>query len=405
MNEMDSLFAYAAEVLAFDFKDAPAVRIPPTPDAARRMAERCAGAFARSGKTRLTLLGLGSGAVAEALAAMLPPDTLLVCEQNLGLARALLAAGRLRWCQPGPDNAPPRARLALDASPWALLLLLDRAGLPFGAGGEIMTLPTPELPPAEKAKLRPLELLLTRSDPVALSRHAPMPRLSVAAILSPTEPGLEIFFAQLPPWLFELVLVWDADVIPDIPVPRRFPVWQGARRLNRDFSAQRNFMLSACQGDFVLYLDADEGFSPEDWAALPGLCGVPGVDGWLLPRVTLYPTPDRVLTGFGLWPDPQLRLFRRTPDLRFVNPVHERLAGLDGRRGLALDVEIMHLSRLRKSEAELRRKLLGFDAAGAGAVRHALSSEYPSVPRALVGRRDPSRSAAPRGLLLPQELG
>jgi len=401
MSNSDLLFEYASEVLAFDFKDAPPPVIPPTPPASavKRMAERCAAAFTRSGKTHLALLGLGSGAVAEALAGLLPPGALFVCEQDLGLARALLAGGRLLWCRPDGVHACSPARLALDASPWALLFLLDRAGLEME---QVMVLPNPELPPEEKARLRLLELLLTRSQRLELPSSAPLPKLSAAAILSPDEPGLPEFFAQLPNWLFELAIVWDADAVPDIPVPQDFPVWQSARPLDRDFSAQRNLMLAACRGDFVMYLDADEGFSSTDWDALPRLCAVPGVGGWLFPRVTLYPEPDRVLTGFGLWPDLQLRLFRRTQELCFFNPVHERLTGLCGRQGLALDLEIVHLSRMRKNEAELRRKLLGFDQAGTGQVRHALSVEYPSVPRELVA---PKSMAVRRGLLLPSELG
>jgi hypothetical protein len=105
--------------------------------------------------------------------------------------------------------------------------------------------------------------------------------------------------------------------------------------------------------------------------------------------------------GFGLWPDVQLRLFRRSEELRFINPVHERLTGVDGPQALVLDLEIEHLNRLGRDEAAIRQKLAGFDEAGAGRVRHALSAEYPSMPRALLASR---RVGLPRGLLLPPEL-
>lgn len=398
MSRGDPLFAYAAEVLAFDFKDAAPALVPPLPEpqAVLRLTERSRAAFVRSGKAHLTLLGLGSGAVAQALAAVLPGGALVLCEQDLGLARALRDAGRLCWwTQDGP------ARLALDASPWALLLLLDRAGLGLQ---ECFVLPNPELRPADKARLRPLELLLTRSRRLELPQKPapPQPKISAAAILSPLEPALPEFFAQFPPWLHELVLVWDAEEVPGVPVPDGLLVRQTARRLGGDFSAQRNAMLAACSGDFVFYLDADERLAPEAWDALPRLCAAEGVGGWHFPRITLYPTPQRVLTGFGLWPDIQLRLFRRTPGLVFVKPVHERLEGLAGGQGLALDVEIEHLSRLRKDEAELKRKLAGFDQAGAGRVRHALSAHYPSVPRGLLSPR-PGKGL--RGLLLPPDSG
>lgn len=396
MRDADVLFDYAGEVLAFDFKR-PGVQptlVPagPDPEAAERLAARCLAAFERSGRERLALLGLGSGAVAGVLAGKLPEGRLLVCEQDLALARALRAGGRLEWWRRGGP-----ARLVLDASPWAVLLLLDRAGLDLD---DLFVLPNPELTPTGKAGLKSLELLLTRSRLLAQPADVSMPRLSVAAIVSPSEPDLPGFFAQFPSWLNELVLVWDGASLPAVPVPERFTVWQTARPLGNDFSAQRNAMLSACSGDWVLYLDADERLSAEGWAALPLLCADRVIGGWHFPRVTLYPTPDRALTGFGLWPDIQLRLFRRSSGLRFENPVHERLTGLAGPRALALDVEIEHLNRLGRSEEAIRRKLAGFDAAGAGRVRHALSAEYPSVPRDFLTS---PRAVLPRGLLLPPD--
>lgn len=396
MNGAERLFDYATEVLSFDFKEAASTPPPASPDEAalQRMTGRCLAAFRRSGKSRLVLLGLGSGAVAAALAAALPVGALIVCEQDLSLARGLRAVGQLGWWR-----REGTALLALDASPWAVLLLLDRAGERLG---DFFVLPNPELTPGGKARFKPLEQLLSRSQFLEPPGALEVPRLSAAAILSPSEPDLPGFLAQFPHWLHELVLVWDAKTLPQVDVPAGISVWQTARPLARDFSAQRNAMLAACTGEWVLYLDADERFSSEAWAALPLLCADPVPAGWLFPRVTPYPTQDRALTGFGLWPDIQLRLFRRTQGLYFMNSVHERLAGFTGPLALALDMEIEHLNRLRKSEAEIRRKLEGFDEAGGGHLRHALSVEYPSVPREFLTSR---RVGLPRGLLLPSDIG
>lgn len=398
----DVLFDYAAEVLTFGFAgDLGPAPVPAAPaaDALERMAGRCRAAFERSGKARLVLLGLGSGALAAALAASLPEGALCVCEQDLPLARALHADGRLAWWERfGP------ARLAADSSPWALLLLLDRAGI---APDEALVLPNPELAPRAKAALRSLELLLLRSRPAIFPPASRVPKLSAAAILSPTEPDLPEFFAQFPDWIHELVLVWDAETLPRVAVPERFTVWQTARPLARDFSAQRNVMLSACTGEWVFFLDADERLAPPAWNLLPALCAPDEVAGWHFPRVSPYPTQERAVVGFGLWPDVQLRLFRRGPQLAFVNPVHERLTGLCGAQGLVLNLEIEHLSRLRKDAESQRRKLAGFDDAGRGGVRHVLSAEYPSLPRRLLEPADPGGilGGAPRGLVLPGELG
>lgn len=403
MRPQDILNAYSAEVLGFGFKDAALAPAPAAPTAAEleRMAARALAAFERSGRKHLLLLGLGSGALAAALAEALPA-ALCVCEQDLPLVRALRAAGRIGWWGRGQGVG-----LAADASPWALFFLLDRAGL---GPADALVLPNPELPPRGKLAHRPLELLLMRSRPLPVPEAPPRPRISAAAILAPSEPDLAGFFAQFPDWIAELVLVWDAEAVPDhaaagLSAPDRFPVRQSARPLGRDFSAQRNAMLAACSGDWVLYLDADERLSPASWALLPELCAAsqaPLVAAWHFPRLTPYPDAGHVLAGFGLWPDVQLRLFRIAPGLRFVNPVHERLTGLVGPQALALDVEIEHLSRVRKDEDALRKKLAGFDEAGAGLVRHALSEAYPSLPRELLAAR--RGEGPPRCLLLPPEF-
>ncbi len=405
----DFLFDYSAEALGFDFAGRAEVCPPPPPDAGalERLAGRVRSAWERSGVPHLTLLGLGSGALAaelaQELAGGLPPGALCVVEPDPALARALKSAGRLDWWRRGGA-----ASLVADSSPWAALALLERAGR---GPGRALVLANPELSPEGKRALRPVELLLTRSRPLELPGSAPsrLPKLTVAAILAPSEPDLPEFFAQIPPWVSQLALVWDAPELPDIATPADIPARQIARPLASDFSAQRNAMLGLCSGDWVLYLDADERLSPEGWAAVPRLVALAeqaGVGGWWLPRVSPYPTAERALIGFGLWPDVQLRLFRNQPGLRFENPVHERLGGLSGGQGLAPGLEIEHLSRLRKGRAELERKLRGFDEAGAGSVRHALSAEYPSVARAVVsGPAGGSACGPARPLLLPPELG
>ena len=89
---------------------------------------------------------------------------------------------------------------------------------------------------------------------------------------------------------------------------------------------------------------------------------------------------DHCLAGYGLWPDIQLRLFKKTPDLRFARPVHERLENVRGPFGLVLNAPLIHLNRILKGPSEVREKFALFDKAGKGRVKHHLSGEYPRLP-------------------------
>jgi len=205
------------------------------------------------------------------------------------------------------------------------------------------------------------------------------PDLSVGAILHPDEPELDAFFAQFPDWVREVVVIWDAETVPDREFACAAPVRHLARPLD-DFSKQRNRMLDECTGEWLLYLDGDELFSEDTWSLFTALLLIKRLAACYFPRMTLYPDESRCKVGFGLWPDLQLRLFRREPEIRFERPVHEKLTGVKGRTALVLDAPILHYSRMRKSPEVLEAKLKRFDAAGSGPA-HRLNDDYPTLER------------------------
>ena len=202
------------------------------------------------------------------------------------------------------------------------------------------------------------------------------PRISAAAILRPDEPGLDGFFAQFPSWLCELAVVWDgpdaspqdlsAQAAPAHGLAPNVPLRQTVRPLDNDFAAQRNAMLGLCTGDWVFYLDGDERLVPEHWEVLRGLAGGAEsgeVVGYHLPRLAFYPDMDHCMAGLGLWPDLQLRLFRRAPGLRFQGAAHERLEGLAGPTAALCALPILHYSHVRKDGGQWKRKLELYDRA------------------------------------------
>jgi len=337
----------------------------------------------------LLLLGLGAGRVAGALAEALPPEVgLTVCDLSPDQARSV----SLPWLSP-----QGRAQLLADASPTALACLLLSTGLLPGRTACVLN---PEVAdPGARAGLKTLQTLWSGFTPLALPENPALPSLSIAAILHPEEPDLEGFFAALPSWALEVVVVWDGEVVPDRLPPSALAARHLAHPLERDFAAQRNRMLAACRGDWVLYLDGDERLSPELSGLLPALTAQAECPAWALPRLAL--SGNGVKAGFGLWPDLQVRLFRRLPQVRFVRPVHERLAGLPGPLGLALGAPILHLSDLLKDASALERKLALFDAAGGRDGLHRRSAEYPALPRSYFS----ALSAHPVAGLWPESIG
>lgn len=391
---------YSEEVLAFSFggRAATLPPLPPEQDTGKALG-RCLAAFRRSRKKDLVLLGLGSGTLAALLAERLPPEArLFVCELSVEAAQVLRAAGRLTWRTPAG-----RAQLIADTSPWAHLVLL---GLLDVNGRTACLLPNPEVPAAGRKRLAALHRLLAQAQPRTIRAKAAgrTPSLGVAAILKPDEPGLPAFLAQIPAWAGELVLVWDAKDLPGLPLATDIPVRQTAHPLDHDFAAQRNRMLAACASDWVLYLDADERLDARLWNLLPALLATPRVQAWSFPRQTFFPDAARCRIGLGLWPDLQLRLFRRQPGLTFERPVHERLVGLRGAAGIALDAGILHLTHLSKGPEEIAAKLRLFDKAAGGAIRHTLNPDLPNLPcQVLDGLSGPQDEL--RCLVLPEGLG
>ena len=94
------------------------------------------------------------------------------------------------------------------------------------------------------------------------------------------------------------------------------------------FAVQKNFALDQATGDWILSLDADERVTPELAERIKAIVAADGpADGYLIPRRNMF-WGAWVRHG-GLYPDYQLRLFRRGAGRFVEDAVHEsvRVAG------------------------------------------------------------------------------
>ncbi len=170
-----------------------------------------------------------------------------------------------------------------------------------------------------------------------------MPLLSVAIIVRNEERNLARTLASVS-FADELIIVDTDSVDRTIEIAQSF----GAKIFNRPwpgFAAQKNFAIQQCTGDWILSLDADEELSPELRTQLQFLLPTyPPIDAYFIKRRNLF--LNRWIKHGGYYPDPKLRLFRRsaanfTHAPRFEDrPVHETIA-FDGESS-TLDYDLIH---------------------------------------------------------------
>ncbi|WP_300159104.1 hypothetical protein [Solidesulfovibrio sp.] len=384
MQGAHPFFTYTSEILAWRLGDPPgpdeAAAPAPDADAARAKARRILRAAGE--KREIVLLGLGTGAVAAALAGELPVDKFLtvLCPDPENVRR-LAQAGRLGWRTPdGP------AQLVADTSRQALFCLPALAG--FTPDTAIVVANPEPAPPGAREPLAWARRMLTESAPLPDGPDdadvSAQPGVTLAVLARPGEPGLSDFFAACAGLGERAVVLWDAADVPGeaaLAEALDRPVRHLARPLANDFAAQRNALLAACPPGWVLSLDPDERPHPDMAAIVARLTRRPDLGGAFFPRLTLYPDPGHAKVGHGLWPDLQLRLLRNLSPARprYVRPVHERLEGLSGRAALALGAPLGHLNRLLADDGAVTAKLAAYDAAG-GIARHRLSRDYPALP-------------------------
>jgi len=109
------------------------------------------------------------------------------------------------------------------------------------------------------------------------------------------------------------------------------------RRLNGDFSAQKNSVIENCSGDYIFHIDADEYPNEKLLLNLKLILEVNDVDLVWIPRVNTIDgmTEEHIQKwgwrvsekGWVNYPDYQARVFRNDETIRWVRPLHEYISG------------------------------------------------------------------------------
>jgi glycosyltransferase involved in cell wall biosynthesis len=112
------------------------------------------------------------------------------------------------------------------------------------------------------------------------------------------------------------------------------------KSLDRDFSSQKNALIRMCDGDYIFNIDADEIPHTNIMENLHTLLeNNPNIDVFYVPRVNTVAgiTTEHIHEwhwhvndkGWVNFPDPQMRIMKNIPSIRWENKVHEILRGHD----------------------------------------------------------------------------
>ena len=137
------------------------------------------------------------------------------------------------------------------------------------------------------------------------------------------------------------------------------------RKLNDDFSAQKNSVIEKCEGDYIFHLDADEYPHENLLSQLKPLLEInPDVDLIWVPRVnTVEGITDEHCVKWGWritekgwinYPDYLSRIFRNSSNIKWVKPVHEIIQGVKKYSHLppVEELSLYHPKTIEKQEVQ-----------------------------------------------------
>jgi glycosyltransferase involved in cell wall biosynthesis len=139
-------------------------------------------------------------------------------------------------------------------------------------------------------------------------------------------------------WVDELIIVDDFSTDKTLEIVKRFNTTVYQRELNFDFSAQRNFVLSKINTDWVLFIDADERISEELKNEIIGKISFPNLlDAYSIKRLDMM--WGKVIKHGEQGNVRFVRLFKSKVG-KFFNKVHEDIK-INGKVG-RLNNPIIH---------------------------------------------------------------
>ncbi|WP_369018112.1 tetratricopeptide repeat protein [Thermatribacter velox] len=148
------------------------------------------------------------------------------------------------------------------------------------------------------------------------------PTVSACAIMKNEEQNLPRLLSALNGYVDEVVLVDTGSTDRSVEVARSFGARIYFHKWREDFSAAKNEALERAQGEWILFLDADEAMIPEDLKKLRLILTYTSHEAFMLPIKNFLDPQERTYMLNYL-----VRVFRRRPEIRYQGRIHETVEG------------------------------------------------------------------------------
>jgi glycosyltransferase involved in cell wall biosynthesis len=133
--------------------------------------------------------------------------------------------------------------------------------------------------------------------------------------------------------------------------------------LNGDFASFKNNLKSYCTRDYIFQIDADEYLSDQLILNLPEILELnPTVELYFVPRINTVEglTQEHIQKwGWRLdennwvnYPDYQHRIYKNIPEIKWINKVHEVIAGAKHISLLDMGFDLIHPKTIEKQEKQ-----------------------------------------------------
>lgn len=178
------------------------------------------------------------------------------------------------------------------------------------------------------------------------------PKISIAIATFNEEENIADCLRTVKDWVEEIVVVDGQSQDKTVAVAKKMGAKVIVTSNKPIFHINKQMAIDACQGDWILQLDADERVTPELRDEILIKIGKTKNNGFWLPRKNLF--LGRYLTKGGQYPDYTLRLYRKGKGHLPCRSVHEQ-AVVKGKVG-HLKNDLLHLA-----DPSFNRYLLRFN--------------------------------------------